>query len=66
VHIGGRGPFDATVARQLLNQMQSNVELIMKESKFADDQERERVLDVHRDGMAALRKRIEEQERTTR
>jgi hypothetical protein len=61
VELAGRPMFDPTVARQLLEKMKTNRDQLVKHGKFEDDLARERVLDVYRDGIAALEKRLAEQ-----
>ena len=61
VEIAGVSHFDASVAGELLAEMESNQEFISQNANFADSQERERVLDVHRDGIAALKARLDKQ-----
>lgn len=58
VKVGGKSRFDETVARQLLAEMQSSRKAITQHGKFADDQERARVLDVYGDGIEILKRRI--------
>ena len=63
VEVAGRRHFNETIARQLLANMQANSESAAKQATFADAQERQRVLDVYRDAIAAFRKQIEQETR---
>jgi hypothetical protein len=58
VEVDGRRHFDRAVAGQLLAEMKTNVASIRKNGKFADNQERQRVLDVYRDGIAEMTRRL--------
>ena len=58
VDFGGRRPFDEKVARALLEEIESNIRTIGEKAKFGDDKERERVLSIHRAGIAELEKRL--------
>jgi hypothetical protein len=58
VDVAGRPVFDPTVARQLLEKMNASRQQLLQHGKFEDDLARERVLDVYRDGIAALEKRL--------
>jgi hypothetical protein len=60
IQIDGRRYFDEAVARELLTTMKKNRDFVAANLNFTDDQERARVLDVHRDGISALEKRIAE------
>jgi len=60
VEVGSRPHFDAAAGRKLLAEMTNNIKNITETCKFADDQDRERVLDVYRDGLAVLRERMEQ------
>lgn len=59
VTVGGRRHVDRQVVRDLLAAMQQAVTTIEKHALFADEQERQRVLDVYRDGIARLHKSLE-------
>jgi len=58
VEIAGRAHFDSSVAAGILKEMQQNLKFIDEKAVFADATERQRVLDVHRDGIATLEKLI--------
>ncbi|MBT4865948.1 MAG: CehA/McbA family metallohydrolase [Planctomycetaceae bacterium] len=58
VEVNGQRHFDRAVAGQLLAEMKANVDSIQKNGTFADDQERQRVLDVYRDGIAEMTRRL--------
>ena len=60
VEVAGRRVFDADVVRGLIAEMESSLPEITRQGKFQDDQERLRVEDVYRDGIAALRRRLVE------
>lgn len=60
VEVAGRPMFDSQVAKQLLEKMKFSREQLVKHGKFEDDLARERVLDVYRDGIDALEKRLAE------
>jgi hypothetical protein len=66
VEVAGEKQFVPTVAREMLDEMKASMNLIAKEARFADDEERERVLDVYRDGIEALETRISRQVPTGR
>jgi hypothetical protein len=55
---GRRRIFQAETARDLIREINANVELIQKQGKFANDAERNRVLSVHHAGIEALQKQI--------
>ncbi|MBI3468486.1 MAG: CehA/McbA family metallohydrolase [Planctomycetes bacterium] len=59
VELGGQRVFRPQVAEQLIAEMQNNMEAITAAGKFANDDEREAVLMVHREGIAVLRRRLE-------
>ena len=61
VSVAGKRFFDKAVAQQLLAEIQANQKIIRKQGKFADEQALARVLDVHRDGIAVLQKRLEQE-----
>ena len=58
VELGGQTLFDRDVARELLATMTSHLEAIEKNGKFTDAAARARVLDVHREGISLLKKRL--------
>ena len=61
VDVGGRTYFDRKVAEQLLAEMTKYRDFISDKGLFADDQERQRVLDVYRDGIAEMNRRLRSQ-----
>ena len=63
VEFGGRRYFDGQAARSMLADMQASRDLIARTGRFADNQERARVLDVYADGINALKKHIAQWER---
>ena len=58
VEVGGRSHFDPSVARRWLAAMKNNHDFIAEKANFSDDQERQRVLDVYRDGIAEMTKKL--------
>jgi len=58
VEVAGERAFNRATAEALLAEMEQNVETISKTAVFADESERNRVLEVHRAGMEILRKRL--------
>lgn len=58
VELGGRRHFDPQAGAALLADMAESLSEIGEAAQFADPQERARVLDVYRDGMAALSRHI--------
>lgn len=63
LHQNGQPRFEPEIARQLLAEMQANIESITRRGTFANDAERERVLDVHRRGIATLEARLRQYEK---
>lgn len=59
VELAGQRIFRPQVAEELIAEMRKNMETIASTGKFANDGEREAVLQVHRDGIAILRQRLE-------
>jgi hypothetical protein len=60
VEVSGRRIFRPEVARQLLSEAEANIGAIESKAVFADDAERNSVLDVHRGGVRSLRQRLED------
>jgi hypothetical protein len=60
VELGGRKVFDRPTAEVLLAEMRRGLEVIPKRGTFADDAELQRVLDVYREGIVTLEKRMAE------
>ena len=58
VEVGGRPHFDEDTARELLAEMTASIKTIADRGNFADEQERQRVLDVYHDGIARLRQKL--------
>ncbi len=58
VEVGGRSHFDPSVASRWLAAMKNNHDFIAEKANFSDDQERQRVLDVYRDGIAEMTKKL--------
>jgi hypothetical protein len=59
VDIAGGPIFRPEVARQLIAEMEQNMTAISQQGKFANDAERESVLQVHREGIRLLRQRLD-------
>lgn len=59
VVVGGKPHFDRDVAIQLLQEIEQNARSLVKHAKFADDAEKQRVLDVYHDGALAMKRHIE-------
>lgn len=60
VTVDGKSVFDPGTARALLAEMEASQKVIVEQGEFLDDQARARVLDVYRDGVAALKKRMQD------
>jgi hypothetical protein len=60
VEIAGRRIFRPEIARQMVSEVEANMGKITAQAVFADDTERNSVLDVHRAGVGALQKRLDE------
>jgi hypothetical protein len=60
VEIAGRRIFKPEIARQMVSEVEGNMGKITAQAVFADDAERDSVLDVHRAGVRALQKRLDE------
>jgi hypothetical protein len=58
VDMAGRKRFDRAVAAELLAGMRESVDFITANGNYADEQERQRVLDVYRDGIAEMERRL--------
>ena len=58
VEIGGKKPFDRPTAEKLMAEMKRALEVIPKRGTFANDAERERVLEVYREGIRNLEYRM--------
>lgn len=58
VEFGGRRAFDLAAAEALLAELKSAPETIRREGRFADEADRERVLDVYREAQRTLEARI--------
>lgn len=61
IEIGGQAHFNLKTAEALLTEMQNNIALINKQSKFADQQERASVLSVYGEAIEILKQRISHQ-----
>jgi hypothetical protein len=61
LELAGRRRFRADVARGILAEMQGSLESIRAKGRFAGDVERDAVLRVYSDAIAALQTRIDEQ-----
>lgn len=54
----GRDVFDRAAAEKLIADMQANIATINDKSQFSDDRQRDRVLDVYREGIKKLGERM--------
>jgi hypothetical protein len=63
VQVGGRTIFDVKTARGIIEEMQASMDAIREQAVFANDSEREQVLDVYRRGIQALEEQIRTQGR---
>jgi hypothetical protein len=59
VDFNGRRTFDRATAEALLAEVKSAPAAILKEARFADDAERERVLAVYREAAKTLEMRLD-------
>ena len=59
VNLAGRGVFDVTAAKSLLDEMKTSRDFIRTKSIFADDQERDGVLRVYDEGIRQMQQRID-------
>ncbi len=59
IDVAGRRVFDADVASSLVKEMQESQTLIGQQGTFADDVERQTVLSVYDEGIAAMKQSIE-------
>jgi hypothetical protein len=59
VDFAGRRPFDREIARALQQEIESNIRTIGEKATFGDAGERDRVLEVHRAGIAELQRRLD-------
>jgi len=58
IELAGKNIFKPDTARELIADMQESIQTIQEKAVFADGEQRERVLDIYRDGIATLRKRL--------
>ncbi len=63
VEMAGRRYFERAAAERLLGQMRTSRDMVASTGRFADEQERARVLDVYADGIAALQRRLAQRSR---
>ena len=56
--VDGRTIFKPEAADTLVADMEDAIETIQEKSKFADDRQRDEVLEVYRQGIAALRRQL--------
>jgi hypothetical protein len=59
IELAGDRIFRPQVATELIAEIEQNIETIQAKAKFADDEERESVMKVHRAGIEALRARLQ-------
>ena len=62
LHQNGQQRFEPEIAQQLIAEMKANIDAITRQGTFANDEERERVLEVHRRGIATLEARLQKYE----
>ena len=60
IQIGGRSIFKRELATELINEMEESITTIRTTGKFGSSQQRDEVLEVYQEGIAAIRKRLEE------
>jgi hypothetical protein len=60
VSVAGKEVFDRAVVEMLKDRIERNLETIAREGQFADEEERERVLAVHREAIDILHQRLGE------
>ena len=60
IELAGKRIFEPEVARELIAEMEEGIKTIEAKATFANDQERRAVLNVHQEGIAILRRRLEE------
>ncbi|MHC4406606.1 MAG: CehA/McbA family metallohydrolase [Planctomycetota bacterium] len=65
VELAGKSVFLPQAAEELIADMQQAIGTIRQKATFADDEQREQVLKVYREGIATLRKRMEQHARRT-
>jgi hypothetical protein len=58
IEVAGKSRFVPQIAQQLLTEMRNDRDEITRIGKFADDQEKARVLDVYNDGIRELERRL--------
>jgi ABC-type Fe3+-hydroxamate transport system substrate-binding protein len=61
VEIAGKTVFKPEVAAELIANMNDGLRTIREKANFADDKQADEVLNVYREGIASLRKRLEKQ-----
>ncbi len=59
VNVAGRGVFDVAAANSLLDEMKTSREFIRGQAKFANDAERDGVLQVYDEGIRQMQERID-------
>jgi hypothetical protein len=64
VNLAGRGVFDVTSAKSLLQEMKTSRDFIREHATFANDQERVAVLRVYDEGIRQMQQRIDAAPRT--
>jgi len=58
VHFAGRGVFDRSTAQSLIDEMQANVQAIIKQAVFETDEQRHGVLAVYEEAIKVLTERL--------
>lgn len=61
VDIAGKSGFKPAVARELIADMNEAMHTIREKASFADDKQTEEVMNIYREGIASLRKRLVKQ-----
>ncbi|MHC4431957.1 MAG: CehA/McbA family metallohydrolase [Planctomycetota bacterium] len=61
LEIGGKTIFKPEVAKELITDMNEAMRIIRAKASFADEKQADEVLNVYRQGIASLRKRLREQ-----
>jgi hypothetical protein len=61
VEIAGKTVFKSQAARKLIVNMNEAIRTIREKARFADDKKADEILNIYREGIASLRKRLEKQ-----
>ena len=60
IELAGKKVFKRETAKLLIEDMKKSIEVIKEHSKFADDTQRENVLDIYRNGIGTMESRIQQ------